>query len=278
MIGDLHCHTRLSDGSMSIDDLVFYAKRAGLDFVAITDHDTMEGVTRAAILGKRYGISVVAGVEVTCYDYQRGRAAHILCYLPDKPDRLQGMLGQTLENRNRAGQKMIRAVTRFYPVTEEHIRRHAAGSKSVYIPHIMQALVDLGYDDRIYGDTYELLFGRDGLCYRAAEYPPVHEAIELIHSAGGIAVLAHPPIYDSMDLLEELAEKNLLDGVEAYHHSISQRDASDIGEIADRYGLLRTGGSDFHGMYDKAPRPLASCITAEEDIAALFSYKKNAVR
>ena len=63
MIGDLHCHTRLSDGSMNIDDVVFYAKRAGLDFLAITDHDTMAGCTRAAIVGNRMGIGIIPGVE-----------------------------------------------------------------------------------------------------------------------------------------------------------------------------------------------------------------------
>lgn len=279
MIGDLHCHTRLSDGSMSIDDLVFYSKRAGLDFIAVTDHDTMEGVTRASVLGKRYGINIISGCEISCMDRQRGRKVHILCYLPDKPDRLQGMLGQILESRTKAGQKMIMAVMRYYPVTEEHIQRYTMGSKSIYKPHIMQALMDLGYDNRPYGEVFDRLFDKKtGLCSREPEYPDVCDALELVRSAGGISVLAHPPVYGSMELLEELAEKNLLDGVEAYHPKIGPADEEQIIALADRFGLLKTGGSDFHGMLTSNPCPLATCITPEPWLSALYSFKKKQAR
>lgn len=275
MIGDLHCHTRLSDGSMSIDDLVFYAKRAGLDFVAVTDHDTMEGVTRASVLGKRYGIGVVAGTEISCYDSLRGRKVHLLCYLPDKPDRLQGMLGQTLESRAKAGQRMIRAVMRYYPVTEEHIQRYTLGSKSIYKAHIMQALMDLGYDCQPYGELFRHLFDPEkGLCPRKVEYPDIFEALELVHSAGGIAVLAHPPTYGSMELLRELAEKELIHGVEAAHPDIRGEDEEEIARVAEQYGLLKTGGSDFHGMLRGQAHPLAARITTEPWLNALFSFKR----
>lgn len=275
MIGDLHCHTRLSDGSMSIDDLIFYAKRAGLDFVAITDHDTMEGVTRAAVLGKRYGIGVVAGAEISCYDYQRGRKVHILCYLPDKPDRLQGLLGATLESRRKVGVQMIRQVMRYYPVTDEHIQRYTMGSKCIYKAHIMQALMDLGYDCQPYGDLFERLFGaKNGLCALNPEYPEVRDALDLIASAGGIAILAHPTLYHSVELLEELAEGGRLPGVELFHPSMSKEDERIVGEIAARYDLLCTGGTDFHGAWRKYPSPLASCITSESALGALFQYKR----
>lgn len=275
MIGDLHCHTRLSDGSMSIDDLVFYAKRAGLDFIAVTDHDTMDGATRAAVLGKRYGIGIISGVEISCIDNQRGRKVHILCYMPDKPDRLQGMLGQTLESRNKAGQIMTLSVMRYYPVTEEHIQRYVKGSKAIYKAHIMQALLDLGYDCQPYGELFELLFHpQTGLCVRAVEYPDVYDALELVHSAGGVAVLAHPPTYDSMELFEELAQKQLIHGVEARHPSIRPEQEAEIDRIAEQYGLLRTGGSDFHGMLRRHPHPLASRITPEPWLNALLAFKR----
>lgn len=279
MIGDLHCHTRLSDGSMSIDDLVFYAKRAGLDFVAVTDHDTMDGVTRAAVLGKRYGINVVPGVEISCIDGERGRKVHLLCYLPDKPDRLQGMLLQTLENRTRAGKKMIRAVMRFYPVTEEHIQRHTMGSKSIYKNNIVQALLDLGYDNQTHGDLYQLLFGpRGGLCVRPVEYPDIYEALDLVHSAGGLAVLAHPPEFDSWELLDELCGKELLHGVEARHPRMTPEDEARVDALAERYGLLRTGGSDFHGFVTPTPNPIATRITLDSWIGELYQRKKKMVK
>lgn len=102
MIGDLHCHTKLSDGSMGIEDVVFYAKRMGLDFIAITDHDTMAGVTRASVLGQRYGIQVIPGVEISCIDSKRGRKVHMLCYLPLKPMRLESIFQKTLTLRTQA--------------------------------------------------------------------------------------------------------------------------------------------------------------------------------
>ena len=102
MIGDLHCHTRVSDGSTGIDDVVLYAKRGGLDFVAITDHDTMAGVSRAEQLGRRCGIGVIAGAELSAWDFVRKRKVHLLCYLPKNPDRLEGLMKHTRENRDKA--------------------------------------------------------------------------------------------------------------------------------------------------------------------------------
>ena len=151
MIGDLHCHSKLSDGSTGLDDIVFYAKRAGLDALAITDHDTMSGVPRAEILGRRYGLTVIPGVEISTFDPNTGRRVHILCYLPHKSDALAGLLERTLEERRRSGERMIENVSRYYPVTREHILRYSAASNSIYKVHIMQALLDLGYDTAIYG-------------------------------------------------------------------------------------------------------------------------------
>ena len=158
MIGDLHCHTKLSDGSMGIEDIVFYAKRMGLDFLAITDHDTMAGVTRATVLGQRYGIQVIPGVEISCIDSKRGRKVHMLCYLPQKPMRLESIFQKTLNQRTQAGYNMIDKVCRLFPVTKEHILRYSSSSKSIYKQHIMQALMDLGYTNTIYGDLFHQLF------------------------------------------------------------------------------------------------------------------------
>ncbi len=276
MIGDLHCHTHLSDGSMSLDDLIFYAKRAGLDFIAVTDHDTMDGVTRAEVLGRRYGINVIPAAEISCKDSERGNKVHILCYMPVKPDRLQGMFSQTLDSRTKAGKRIIRAVIRYYPITEEHIARYTLGSKSIYKAHIIQALLDLGYDCQSHGDLYHQLFSSNGgICAREPEYTDVYDALEIIHSAGGIAVMAHPPMYKSMELLEELAKKNLIHGVETFHPSINSQDCETICKIADKYGLIKTGGSDFHGFLTSRPNPLATRITKEDAINAMYQLKKS---
>lgn len=275
MIGDLHCHTHLSDGSMSIDDLIFYAKRAGLDFISLTDHDTMDGTQRAEILGRRYGIHVLPGAELSCFDTKRGRRVHILCYMPEKPDRLQGLFAQTLDSRTRAGKRMIRAVMRFYPVTEEHIQRYTLGSKSIYKAHIIRALLDLGYDSQSHGTLYQEIFSaQGGLCERPMEYPDVYSALETVHSAGGIAVLAHPPVYDSFEIMTDLAQKRLIHGVEAFHPSVRKDDFYRILSVADEYGLIKTGGSDFHGFLSSRPNPLASRITTEDSLNAMYQLKK----
>ena len=276
MIGDLHCHTYLSDGSMSIDDLIFYAKRAGLDFISLTDHDTMDGAQRAEVLGRRYGIQVLPGAEISCFDNERGRKVHILCYMPGKPDRLQGLFAQILDSRTKAGKRSIRAVMRYYPVTEEHIQRYTLGSKSIYKAHIIRALLDLGYDCQSHGPLYEQLFSSNGgLCERPVEYPDVYDALEIIHSAGGIAVLAHPCVYNSFDLMADLAGKGLIHGVEAYHPNTGRDELAVILAAAEKYGLVKTGGSDFHGFLTPRPNTLASSITTEDSLNAMYQLKKS---
>ncbi len=274
MIGDLHCHSKLSDSSAGLEDIVFYAKRAGLDFVAITDHDTMAGVSRAVVLGKRYGVEVIPGAEISCTDPNTGRRVHLLCYLPQKPNRLDSLFFRTLESRTQAGQIMIKRVMQMYPVTEEHIARYYSSSKAIYKVHIMQALLDLGYDTAVYGPLYRQLFGdktSPSYCGEPVNYPTVEEALNYIKIAKGVAVLAHPTVYQSMELLQTLAEQKLIHGVELYHPKNSAADQEKIRQIAEEYGLITTGGTDFHGYYATgSSNPLATCITGEESIAKLY--------
>jgi len=276
MIGDLHCHTKLSDGSMSIDDVLFYAKRAGLDFVGITDHDTMAGLTRAAIIGKRLGIGVVPGVEFSCYDYKRSRKVHLLCYYPLHPDRLEGICAHTNELRQKAGQEMLTRVMRLYPITAEHVLRYSSGSKAIYKPHIMSALMDLGYCAQIYGDTYRQLFDPvAGQCYQPIDYPDIFQVAQVVQQSGGIGVLAHPGVYRSFEVGEELAAAGLLDGLERYYPRCKREDWLWIEGMLERYpDLIATGGTDFHGYYAPDPNPLATCITDEENLSKLFKRKR----
>lgn len=276
MFGDLHCHTRLSDGSMGIDEVISYSKRMGINFLAITDHDTMAGVTRAGVIGARIGVNIIPGVEMSCFDYKNKRKVHILCYMPDKPERLEGICQKICDARKKSGLEMIQNVMKYYPVTAEHIAKYTNGSKSIYKQQIMNALVDLGYTDKIFSELYFKLFDKnDGICYVDHEYPDVLEVIDLIHSAGGIAVFAHPSTFNGIDLFCELAEKKLIDGVEYYHPRNKKDDMKIIKEVSSEYKLLITGGTDFHGMYASESQPLATCITPHEDIEALFAYKHN---
>ena len=89
MAADLHCHTKLSDGSVGIEDLIVIAQKSGIDTIAITDHDCLAGTVRGKVIGKRYGVNVIPGVEISAIDNEAGKKVHILCYLADAPDRPQ---------------------------------------------------------------------------------------------------------------------------------------------------------------------------------------------
>lgn len=275
MMGDLHCHTRFSDGSLGIDDLVLYAKRSGLDFVAVTDHDTMAGLSRADQLGKRHGIVVMGGVEISARDFSRERPAHLLCYLPKNPNRLEGLIRHTLESRDKAVRESMRKVMTLFPVTEEHITRSAKGAPSLYYAHIMCALCELGYTGEIFGDLFKKLLGPGGSCFVQHDHPDVWDAAEQVHSAGGICVLAHPSSYDSIDLMRELAAKGVIDGIERYHPGVKECDIPAIDETIEKYGLIATGGTDFHGAFTAHPNPLGTCVTTKESIERIFKLSKS---
>ncbi len=274
MAADLHCHTKLSDGSMGIDEIVLLAKSCGVKTLAITDHDTFAGVTRAQVCGKRHGIEVLSGVELSTYDYARGRKAHILCYCCEHPGRLEGLCKQVGDGRRKAAEKMLRKVMQIYPIAPEIVVRRAQGSTNIFKQHIMQALLEAGYADGLFGEVFQKLFGaKTGLAYFPIEYPDVHEVLRRVHEAGGIAVMAHPGEYDGMALLEELAENKEIDGVEVWHPGNPEEHKEDYQRIAQENGLLMTGGTDFHGLYMKNHLSIGSCTTPQEQIEKLRAKK-----
>ena len=274
MGADLHCHTRLSDGSMGIDNLIVLAKKQGIQTIAITDHDCLAGNVRGMRIGEQHGIRVLPGVELSATDHARGTKAHILCYLPDSPDRLEGLCRRNLLESKKASQYMIVKTALQYPVTPEFIIKCAAGSTGVYKQHIAHALLESGLTERIYGDVYRELFSPESEknVLREANYPEPKEIVEAIHDAGGIAVLAHPALYQNMELLDELIAEGL-DGVEVWHPSADEETIETLRKIAKKNGLLMTGGSDFHGMYGVGSVSVGACLTPDENLELLLSYK-----
>jgi len=280
MRADLHCHTTLSDGSLGIEEVIAQAKRIRLDCIAITDHDTLSSMSRAAVLGKRYGVGVIPAVEFSSYDGKRNTKAHIICYTPQKPDRLEGLCLRTCESRKVRGKATAMTVIQNYPITLENIVKYSAGSKAIYKCHIMHALMDHGYTIDLYGNVYDSLFDADkGLCAEiarneASEYPEVKFVCQLIRSAGGIAVLAHPRVFDNFDLLSELAADGMIDGVEVWHSSNLPGDEERMLKIAAEHDLIVTGGSDFHGFYNHYPIPLGHFTTPEESLNRILRKKE----
>lgn len=279
MLGDLHCHTKLSDGSLGLEELIMLAKNRGVETIAITDHDCLAGTVRGKIIGKRYGVNVIPGVEISAFDSERNRKVHMLAYLCDSPDRLEGLCKRISLARRRAGQYMTLRASKKYPITPEFVLKCATGSTNLYKQHIMRALMEAGFATEIYGDLYKSLFTPGGSNYIGLDikYPDAKEVLEEIHEAGGIAVLAHCGAYNNYELLDELIELGL-DGVEVWHPRHSEEDVQRLLKIADKHGLVRTGGSDFHGFYNDKPRSIGECGVDEEIIDELLSYKSKKKR
>lgn len=274
LFADLHCHTKMSDGSISIIEIITIAKKIKLEAIAITDHDTFAGTTRAQVLGNRYRIKVIPGAEISAFDNKRNRKVHILCYMCEHPGRMQGMLKKTAESRKKAAAIMLQKIMRLYPISPQMVSNRAKESTNVFKQHIMHTLVDAGYTSKIYSDLYNKLFDpQNGIAYAEISYPDVFEVIEQIHYSGGLAVLAHPGEYDSFELLEDLLEVGL-DGVEVWHPRNNSSDIKKLQNIASEYNLIMTGGSDFHGMYTKNPIQIGNCVAPMDQIEKLIERCK----
>lgn len=274
MKGDLHCHTKLSDGSMGIDDIIVLAEKRGIDTLAITDHDCLAGTVRAKLIGERRGIKVIPGVEISAYDKEIDSEVHILGYLSDSPDRLEGLCHRNLAIRKRAAQFMMIKAAQKYPITTELVLKCAQGSTNVYPVHIMAALVESGVTTELYGDLYKELFteGTESSILVKPKFQSPVEVIDAIHESGGIAVLAHASDYEGTDLLERLIDAGL-DGIEAWCPQTDAEQSAKLAQFAKKKGLLATGGSDFHGRNNKYCVSLGSCAVPEQNISEFNNYK-----
>ena len=274
MAADLHCHTKLSDGSVGIEDLIVIAQKSGIDTIAITDHDCLAGTVRGQVIGKRYGVTVISGVEISAFDFEAGKKVHIISYLADSPNRLEGICKRTSVARKRAGQIMMLKVASRFPITSDFIISHASGSTNLFKQHIMHALMDAGYTDRIFGDLFHALFDEKSETNVLAptKYPSVQEVIDEIHGAGGIAILAHPAKFNNFDEIDKYISMGL-DGIEVWHPSADDELIEKLSQICKKNKILLTGGSDFHGIYGDKTVTLGSCTTPQEHLDKLLGYK-----
>jgi phosphoribosyl 1,2-cyclic phosphate 1,2-diphosphodiesterase len=235
--------------------VVDLAARLKLSCISITDHDTMDGVNSALSRAAKVGVKVIPGLEVSTYDYRNSKKVHILCYMPKNPEPLLELCRQTLNERTKASLEMAQIVSSKYPVNAEIVKKYASRSTAIYKQHIILALMDMGYSLSVFGELYSSLFSsKDGWALINIHLPDTRDALRLIKETGGAAVLAHPGVYGNFDIIEELCGMGL-DGIEVWHPRQSQQDTKRAYDAAARFNLIRTGGSDFHGMY-------ASCVTA----------------
>lgn len=270
MSADLHCHSKFSDGSTDVEELVLLAKNKGINAIAVTDHDTFLGSEKAAVFGEKYGVRIIKGTEISCYDYSRKRKVHLLCYLPKRTDKISDMIQTTLKKRNETMNTAIHKILKEYPIPYDMILRRAAGSTCIYKQHVMQALMDAGYTDKMFGDLFGKLFdSRNGIAKTSFEYPDVFQALEIVKESGGAAVLAHPAVYNSYDVMLEMIEKGL-DGIEVHYPRAKESDEKDLTELCEKHGLIKTGGTDFHGMNTSKVNPIGTCTAADYELEKLI--------
>lgn len=271
MIGDLHSHTHLSDGSMTRQELVAYAKAMGLAFIGITDHDTLMTKSEANALSD--GIEVIGGAEFSAVDELTGRKVHILCFYPDNEDKLLCHCEKIQRLRDEAGLKMVEKVSKIYPITLDDVIKNKGVSKSIFKQHIMHALYERGFSDSFYGAVYKELFGKNGSSYENVPYPTVNEMLSQIKECGGVAILAHPKVYDSMDLARRLAKEGKIDGIEVYHYSADAEIENRLLTICKENDLIITGGSDFHGLYSSTLRTVGYRYTEKSQLERIKELK-----
>ncbi len=274
MSGDLHCHTRLSNGSLSIDEMIALAKSKGIETIAITDHDCLTGTVRAKLIGERNGIKVIIGAELSALDPETKEVVHILCYLPEFPERLEEICHHNTKARQRASQYMMLKLSQRYSVTPELIKRCATGAANLFPQHFMQALTEVGAADGFYGAVYEELFNpaSEGNIIMKPAFKDAKTVIDAIHTANGIAVLAHPAKYGSAEVCERYLSYGI-DGIEVWHPSADEKTTGELLAFAKKNKILATGGSSFHGLYNRGALTLGSFTTPKTQLQELLGYK-----
>lgn len=279
MSGDLHCHTRLSDGSLGIEEIITFALKKGLSTIAITDHDCLAGTVRGKVIGARHGLQVIPGVELSSTCEEIDKNIHILCYLPDSPDMLEGLCKRNSQARKRASHFMMLQTAKRFNIPTEFIIKCATGSTNLYKKHIMQSLIECGYTDRFNGELYEELFTKESEnnILIVPKYESTKAVIDAIHEANGIAVLAHPYRSGCEDSIGDIIKMGI-DGIEINHPSANEEQQANLRKIASKAKLLITGGSDFHGLYNEYNVSLGDYTANDDELHALLTYKSKQKR
>ena len=244
---DLHTHSTASDGTLEPEQLVARAAQRGFTHLALTDHESVEGIARAQEEAVRWGIVLIPGVEISC---NAGREVHILGYGLDPYDEalLAFFRERTLEREERAARMVANLEKDGEKISLARVRELAHGVMGR--PHVARALVEEGYASSV-SDAFDryLVPGRCG--YVPRKEIKVARAVQLLSQAGGVAVLAHPMELRLGDMaLEALVREwktQGLAGMEVYHPSAAANHAARLLSMARRENLLITGGSDFHG-------------------------------
>jgi predicted metal-dependent phosphoesterase TrpH len=257
---DLHLHTNFSDGTFTPEELVQYARKAGLACIAVTDHDSVEACSRAAAACAAVNIEFIPGTELTAELDET--ELHVLGYFLDTQNRklLEEIAKFQTVRQNRIHEMVARLNDVGMPLQAESVFA-LANCKSPGRPHVARAMVKAGLVKNL-DEAFELFLKRGRAAWVPKSKISALEAIELIHQAGGLAVMAHPGLNRTDDIIPDLVAAGL-DGIECFHTKHSTSMSERYLEIADKYKLLVTGGSDCHGF--SKGRPLIGTVKLPYD-------------
>lgn len=262
---DLHAHSRASDGSDSPSELVSLAARIGLAAIALTDHDTLEGLPEAKKAAEANGIRLIPGCELSC-EVPEGTMHLLVYFLDDEPGPLQDRLVGLQAARATRNERIVGLLAGAgVEITLDELLAEA-GSGSVGRPHLAALLVRKGYVSSIQ-EAFDVWLAKGRPAYLGRDRLAPTEAVELAHASGALAVMAHPSTLGlGPELLETfvagLAEAGL-DGLESDYSRYTPEDRRAYRDLAGRHGLCVTGGSDYHGTY----KPGISLGTGRGDLA-----------
>ena len=249
MLVDLHTHSTFSDGRYTPTELVEEAAQAGIKVLAVTDHDSWNGVAEAQAAAATHGLRIIPGVELGTQ--QGEESVHILGYYLDMTNRpLQEKMNELRHAREIRLQRML---DKLHALGYElEVEACDPKNRAVGRPHVAKALVRKGYFTTVQ-EVFDTLLHNGGPAYVPQPKLAPEEAVALIHQAGGLAVLAHPSELNDSSLPERLLQQVPFDGIEVYHPSASLEDREKWLALAQKYHLLVSGGSDFHAIPDRFP-------------------------
>ena len=244
---DLHLHTIASDGRLTPTDLVLMAARQGLKTIALTDHDTTDGLPEAYVAARGVpGLRIIPGIELSA-DVP-GDEVHVLGYFinPDDPE-LQADLTRFREGRVGRARAMVDKLGELGVQVDWERVQHFAGDGAVGRPHIALAMVEAGHCNEP-KDAFPEYLGRNGLAYVERVKLTPAEAVDMIRRAGGVAVLAHPAYMNDMEAgIANLAGIGL-SGIEVHYAKYRDDTIRQLARLAREYELIPCGGSDYHGL------------------------------
>lgn len=270
---DLHLHTNFSDGTMSPEELIVEAMHAGLDAIAITDHDILDGIGPALSTGEKYRIEVIPGIELSA-EYN-GEEVHILGFCMDWQDQqFREKIKEFRDSRRIRAMKMVDKLNELGMELEYDDVFKQADVTSIGRPHVAAALVEKGHVSNI-SEAFNEFLGDDGPAYLPKHKLSPAEAIALILDVGGIPVIAHPGALQQ-DIMPELISCGLM-GLEALHPNHSMQLSDYYCDFAKQNHLLITGGSDCHGR-GKGRTTMGSIKLPYEHVDALKKAKKTILR